>query len=385
MQSADAYLEGSPVDRAAFFSLIAAGGFILLRRKIDWGRLLIQNKWIWFYFLYCGISIIWSDYPFVSFKRLIKDLGNPIMALVILTEKRPYEAIGVILRRLGFLLLPLSVLFIKYYPALGRAYHADGSPMFTGVAQQKNDLGLICLICGIYFLWNFLLNRKGAFKLREGGSFTDLILLGMVAWLLHMSQSATSLVCFVVAASALFMSRMSLIAQKPGRIIVLMMVAASLFMVLDTTLDASDAVLGMLGRDPTLTSRTRIWQVCREMATNPVVGAGYRSFWTGERMEILWGKIGQNIIQSHNGYLEQYLNLGYIGVAFIGIIILSGLLKVRRHLNLDYPSAILRLCFIVSAVLYNYAEAYFNASNMWVVLLLGIIEIPSQQGPISKV
>jgi hypothetical protein len=52
-------------------------------------------------------------------KRWVKDLWNPIMALVILTERRPYEAVGVVLRRLNLLLLPLSILFIKYYLELG--------------------------------------------------------------------------------------------------------------------------------------------------------------------------------------------------------------------------------------------------------------------------
>ena len=60
------------------------------------------------------MSIAWTDEPFVLFKRWIKDLGNPIMALVILTEQRPYEAVGAILRRLGFFCLFLyrSCLFV---------------------------------------------------------------------------------------------------------------------------------------------------------------------------------------------------------------------------------------------------------------------------------
>jgi len=378
----DAYAEGNPVNAVSFFLLIVAGVFILSRRKIDWARLMTQNKWLWLYLLYCGISIVWSDYPFVSFKRWVKELGNPIMVLVILTEKRPYEAIGVVLRRLAFLLLPLSVLFIKYYPALGRAYHHSGVAMFTGVGHQKNDLGQMCLISGIYFFWNFLLNRKGNFKLGGRGNLIDLILMIMVVWLLHMSQSATSWACLVLATSLLFIGRTRLIAQKPGRIIVLMMVAVSLFIVLDTTLGVSDAVIEALGRNATLTERVPMWQFLRGMKTNPVVGTGYMSFWSGERLVIIKETLGVVFNQAHNGYLEQYLNLGYIGIAFIGIILLSGLAKVRRHLKVDYPSAMLRLCFIVTAVLYNYTEAsFYGINNMWLLTLLGIIEISNQQGP----
>jgi O-antigen ligase len=379
MRSVDAYLEGSPIDRVIFSVLIVAGVFVLSQRKLDWGRMFMRNKWILLYFVYCGISFFWSDYPFVSFKRWIKDLGNPIMVLVILTEERPYEAIGVIIKRLAFLWLPLSVLLIKYYPELGRAYH-QGRPMFTGVADQKNSLGLICLISGSYFVWNFILNRKGDFKFGVWGKISDFIFIGMVVWLLHMAQSATSLACLVVVTILLLVARLKVIARKPDRIILLIIVVAIIFPVLDWTLDVTDIVVRLLGRTLDLTSRVPLWEGLKEIDTNPVVGAGFMSFWSGPRMEMIWEKYGK-INQAHNGYLELYLNLGYLGIVLMGAIMLSGLIKVRRHLNLDYPSAVLRLCFIVSAALYNYSEAsLYGMSNVWLLLLVAAIEIPDQLG-----
>jgi hypothetical protein len=163
----DIYLEGNPVNAASFLILIVAGIMVLLRRRLNWGELLTKNTWIWLLFIFGIISFLWADYPFVSFKRWIKTLGNVIMVLVILTEKRPYEAIGVIFRRLAFICLPLSVLFIKYYPELGRAYHR-GMPMFTGVAGTKNGLGQICLLSGIYFSWHMLLSRWKKFDTFDG-------------------------------------------------------------------------------------------------------------------------------------------------------------------------------------------------------------------------
>ena len=109
----EAYHEGSPLDAIVFTLLIVGGLYVLSRRKIDWNLLVRQNKWIWLYFLYCGVSIVWSDFPFVSFKRWIKELGNPIMVLVILTDRRPVEAIDSILRRLAVAWLPLSIVFFK--------------------------------------------------------------------------------------------------------------------------------------------------------------------------------------------------------------------------------------------------------------------------------
>jgi len=375
LQSADAYTEGSSVDAVVFFSLIVAAVGVLSRRNIDWHLVLLRNKLIWVYFLYCGVSIVWSDIAFVSFKRWIKELGNPIMALVILTEDRPYEAVGVLLRRLAFLLLPLSILFIRYYPDLGRSYW-QGQPMFTGVAHQKNGLGQLCLVSGIYFSWNFFLNRKERLAFGNRDNIIDIVFLLMLAYLLHMAQSATSTACSVVAVGLFYTGRLKAIVHEPTRIIYFGIIIVSLFLFLNWLIDVKGFVIGLLGRDTDLTSRVPIWQMLKGMVTNPLVGTGFMSFWGGHRLEILWGRVGATIIQAHNGYLEQYLNLGFIGVAFIIGIMVTGLLKVRNHLYLDYPSALLRLCFIVCAALYNYTEAsFYGINNMWILLLLGSIDV----------
>jgi O-antigen ligase len=374
--------EGHPVNAASFFFLIAAGVFVLSRRKINWLALFRRNIWVVLYLLYCGLSIAWSDYSFIAFKRWLKDLGNPIMVLIILTEARPYEAFSFIIKRLAFLWLPISVLFIKYFPVLGRAYTAGGMN-FGGIGAEKNALGMICLICGILFAWQFLLNGKRDARLGERVDFNVLILVGMGAWLLYMSNSATSISCLAVAVGVFLLGRTKFMIRNPVRNINLVMAVALLYIVLNTTLGISDWIIEMMGRDSTLTTRTTIWSVLEEFKTNPIVGTGYQSFWAGERLIILhneYSDIIGGINQAHNGYLEQYLNLGYIGLAFIGFILLSGLINIRRYLAVDYPAAILRLCFIVIAVLYNYTEAsFYGLNNIWLLTLFAIIEVPTRK------
>jgi hypothetical protein len=377
MASANDYAEGSPIDRAVFFALMVAGIVILARRKIDWQKMLLNNMWIVLYLLYCLASMTWSDDPTVLMKRWFKDLGNPIMALVILTERRPYEAVGVVLRRLTFLLLPLSVLFIRYYPELGRAYKADGSPMFTGVGHQKNDLGLMCLMVGIYVFWELLQRRDNTHPtFIQQHKIIAVVMIGMLSWLLHMSDSQTSFVCLVTAVLLLLLGR---IASSPATIFGVLLCAVVAWPLAEI-LNLKELALSFLGRDPSLTNRTELWQTLTTFAVNPFVGAGFMSFWTGARLEEVWNLFGPGVNQAHNGYLEQYLNLGYIGVAFIAVIVLSGLLRVRSHLNDDPTAGILRLCFIVSAVVYNYTEAsFYGMNNMWVLLLLGCLEVPRQR------
>ncbi|MBP6971814.1 MAG: O-antigen ligase family protein [Syntrophorhabdus sp.] len=377
----EAYHEGSPLDAIVFTLLIVGGLYVLSRRKIDWNLLVRQNKWIWLYFLYCGVSIVWSDFPFVSFKRWIKELGNPIMVLVILTDRRPVEAIDSILRRLAVAWLPLSIVFFKYFPTLGRQFHESTGELYaTGVGQQKNSLGMLCLICGIYFSWKYLLKYKNKFRWNWQENIADLILMVLTVWLLNLSKSATAIVCLVVVVFLLLASRVEMFVKRPRNIITFLVVFIPVFFLLEVTFSLTDLVLDLLGRDRSLTTRVPIWVFLMGMVTNPIMGAGYYSFWMGERLQVIWGFTGRTINQAHNGYLEQYLNLGYIGLFFTGAIILAGLLKVRRQLIVDYPLGMLSLCFIVSALLYNYTEAsFYGINNMWLLLLFGITEANSQK------
>lgn len=374
MSSAEAYFEGSPLDASVFLALIIAGMVILFRRRVNWSKVLTQNAWIWIFFIFCVTSILWSDYPFVSFKRWIKAFGNVIMALVILTEVHPYEAIGVVLRRFSFLLLPLSVLFIKYYPDLGRTYHM-GMPMFTGVAFQKNGLGQICLISGIYFFWDLLLGRK---KRNESGRrfriHIYLITLAMIVWLLDKANSATSLACMLVALCLFIAGRQPAMARRPRRIVSLVVACIALFGALQLSFDLKGAAIDMLGRTPDLTDRIPIWEDLLGRVENPIIGVGYEMFWSGERMTLIWEKFGE-IWQAHNGYIDIYLNIGIVGLGFLVISIISGGLKAIKHLDHDYAYALLRISFIMVAIFYNWTEAAFKpVSNIFVLLLLGLME-----------
>ena len=140
-----AYLDGSPLDRNVFLALIVLGAVVVFRRSINWGRFFTTNAAIILFFAYTLVSIVWSDYPLVAFKRWHKVLGHLIMAMVILDDPQPTKAFGALFRRCAYVLLPLSVLFIRYYPELGRGFDEwTGAPVNPGVTTNKNALGNLC-------------------------------------------------------------------------------------------------------------------------------------------------------------------------------------------------------------------------------------------------
>src|SRR5438270_1551864 len=149
--------EGSPLDAWFLFILIAAGLYVLNRRQVRLSEIVRNNGWLIAFLLYCFISIAWSDFPFVAFKRWIKILGHPIMVLIILTESDPEEALKTLMKRCAYVVVPVSILFIKYYPEWGRSFDVwTGLGMNNGIADNKNMLGADCLILGFFFFWYLL-------------------------------------------------------------------------------------------------------------------------------------------------------------------------------------------------------------------------------------
>jgi O-antigen ligase len=377
MITTDAYLEGSPIDRSVYMMLIFSGIFVLLKRRLNWSSIFKDNTWIWLYFAFGLLSCLWSDYTFVSFKRWFKALGNVIMVLVVLTEARPYVAFGVVLKRLAFLLLPLSVLFVKFYPELGRAYAKSGQPMFTGVGFQKNALGQICLVTGIYFAWNLLISCRAKNLSGQKLHFPIyLIIVSMLIWLFYMANSATSFACMVVAIGLFAFSQYPAIKRNPQKILVILIICAVLFAIMEFAIGIKDTIIALLGRKPDFTERVDIWKTYFSLVRNPIVGYGFESFYASARMQ----NLADDVFSAHNGYLEMYLNLGIIGVLFILAWIISGLKKFHSYLLINYPAAILRLALIVIVCLYSWTEATFaGVNNIFLFILFAVISVPKKE------
>jgi exopolysaccharide production protein ExoQ len=374
--SAQAFSEGSPFDAAVYFAHIVAALFILARRDIDWPRLLGQNKLLITYLLYCLISAAWSDESVTSLKRWIKDLGNPLLVLLILTDRDPVRAFGWVLRRLAFLVVPLSLVFIRYVPELGRSFSVSGAPMNIGVGTQKNDLGLSCMLTGIYFVWLMVLDRERFKAWSAAQRWACWTMMAGTVYALWLSNSQTSVVCLAVASAVLLLARVGFVRSSPSRLVGLVVGLAMTIVLFEIVFDVSDNVYALLGRNPTLTNRTEVWALLRSFQSDIWIGTGFMSFWSGERMNQMWSLVGAAINQAHNGYLEQYLNLGLVGLSLMCGLLLNALFSARRQMTQDGRMGALRVAVLMAAVLYNYTEAsFYGINNMWLMTMLALMQV----------
>ena len=148
--------EGTPFDATVFGILLAAGIILLIDRRVRTYACIKANWLILTYFAYCLLSVLWSDFPDITFKRWIKAIGDLTMVLVLVTDKDPIAALERLFSRVGFVLMPTSILLIKYFNDLGRGYDPSGIPMNNGVTTNKNMLGVITFVIALGALWSFL-------------------------------------------------------------------------------------------------------------------------------------------------------------------------------------------------------------------------------------
>jgi exopolysaccharide production protein ExoQ len=371
--------EGSPLDSLVFLALIIAGAMVLSRRRLDWATLFRQNQWLLIFFIYLGLSTLWSDYAFVAFKRWIKDVGNVIMVLVVVTDQNPIQAVRFLLARCCYLLLPLNVVFIKYFPDLARAYDQwTGVAFYTGLTTDKNMLGMSLFACSLALIWMLFQpdrNRTGIKARIDRGVL--LLMGGMACWLLQQAHSSTALACTLLGGAIICGTRLAKVRKKLGMYGVGLGV---LLAILQFAFNLPAVLAQLVGRDGTFSGRTDIWSALLQEGTNPLFGVGYYSFWLQEeRVARVSAKFFYHINEAHDTYLETYLNTGLIGVALLFAVIVSSAIWTKNQAMKSESFGAFRLACLLSMLIYGITEVFMNRLGfLWFLFLLVIIRYPKK-------
>lgn len=376
--------DSSLIDRVFLICIIAGGGFILLKRKLQLSLLIKQNIWVFLFFLYCALSILWSDFPVATFNAWVKMSVTLLMALVITTHDNPVDALRTILRRATFVLIPLSVVLIKFFPIYGRSYSRwTGTPFFGGVTIFKNGLGLVCLVFGLFLVWDIISEIRSR-NMRESkiSMLVNASLIAITIWLLILSECATAFGAFIIGSAIIIILEFPFFKNKLkylniAVLIVVIIAVLSLFL-----LNTFEDLVHGLGRDMTLTGRTVIWKRVLSVEINPLIGTGYSSFWYGSRAASLIDLNSIPLTQAHNGYIEIYLNLGYVGLFLLVMLIGKTYSNAKHKLLDDFQYGKFCFVFFVVVLIGNITEASFATNtHFWFIFVMISVDYGPQISP----
>jgi exopolysaccharide production protein ExoQ len=204
----------------------------------------------------------------------------------------------------------------------------------------------------------------------------------MAVWLLQQAHCSTALLCSVVGAIIIWLTRFRRVRAHLG---VYGASLAVILVVLNLVVNVPEALAGIVGRDATFTGRTDIWSALLTEGSDPLLGAGYYSFWMGDRVARLSGDFFYSLNEAHNAYLETYLNSGLIGVALLLAVLLSAAIWIKQEAMKSEPFGAFRLGCFLPMLFYGVTEAFMNRLGIvWFLFILVVIrypkKIPAQTG-----
>jgi exopolysaccharide production protein ExoQ len=371
--------EGSPLDRVIYLLLMGLAIWVLQSRSFKLGPFLMRNAALTVFVSFALLSASWSDFPLTCLKRWFRDMGGYLVILVVLSDPRPREAVGVVIRRISYLLIPLSIMLDKYFPGIGRSFDPwTGIGFYQGVTTGKNLLGSLALISGLYFVcdtiarWPERKQKRIKRILFVNGAFV-----AMSVSLLQEAKSTTSQVCFGIGCMVIAAVQSKKLRRRSMLLKTMIPAMFCLYVVLAFMFNQLGSMAQAVGKDPSLTDRTKIWSFLLSMHTNPIIGTGYQSFWLGPRLEMFWSEAGLgHINEAHNGFLEIYLELGLIGVIIIVMVLIGGYRNICRRLSPFSSIAPLSFAIWITLLFYSMAEAGFEFGLFWCVFLMTNLAVP---------
>ncbi len=224
-----------------------------------------------------------------------------------------------------------------------------------GVYQtHKNGLaryGFYCFLISLFFY-------GGQNKLSTRITNYAISLVSVIVMVMSGSSTTIAMLGIIMIISLIFSIEGIFEQLRIGRtlMIVVLLFIFSLWIVINIFVPHIMNMLpAMLGKDPTLSMRTEIWEyLWTEIQRKIFLGYGYGTYWImGSSVIANFAAVfsGYQVNQAHNGYLEIMLQLGLIGItlfAIILIILIYRIFKLKSNLS---------LLFVISLVILDYTEA----------------------------
>lgn len=331
------------------------------------------------YMLWGFASLFWSAYPAISFRNLV--------AFVLVTlggfglgagfyGSRP-DGARLFLKHIvagGFLsalavLIPLPLHWSEFDP-LSPGQRVEISGNFTTFASRPTMVAALTLILA------------AVVGLRRWRRYDWLAVLFLLLPVLALKTRGPMLWAVLALAVVYLISRSGV----RQRVLQAGMLAVG---ALGYAVARHDAVLAplvpYLTRDNTelsmsLTGRVPLWDaLAPAVAESPLTGAGFAAFWNPENLYLMERLVGFPVVSAHNGYLEEVLNTGVIGLSlFLAFWVSAMLVALRRARSgdaLGWMTLLFAVFYLLSNLTTSLMQEYMEVPFLLVFVSLGLMAV----------
>ncbi|MFQ5730470.1 MAG: O-antigen ligase family protein [Planctomycetaceae bacterium] len=330
---------------------------------------------------WCLLSVLWSDMPSMSLRRCIV-AGCLLVGAVGIARQLS-------LRELVHLawIIPAVWLAIGVSAEirLGTFRPWSGEYRFSGTTHPNTQGLSLATMC----FATFCLAREGRWKKRG-----YLVVCGIGLLFLVLTKSRTSFAGVLGALTLLLTMRTASGTKWSVGLFAVWSVATAALFVLLFNVDVGEqlthlALMGRKEQSASLTGRMPIWTVLADFVSQrPIVGYGYESFWTPDRIDAVSTELQWGIREAHSAYIDTVLSVGLVGAGLLLLTVFTGLRSAaQRYLKTGHPS----FGFLFAVCVFGLINA-FTESGMTMpmfvpfVAVCGFVQLarlrPANAGPL---
>jgi len=270
-----------------------------------------------------AVSVLWSIDGAATQRRVVA-LVFTTLAGSVLAARWNMRQLTEIIAAQFVVLMALSFFFAIVPPRYGIMTELFPGA-WRGVWTEKNGLGALMAMGALSCM-------AAAILAAPRRTFWLLMFAGCTALLL-LSRSKTSLASLIIGLAAI--AFVGLVRRGPVMAVVGTWLGVAGAAVLGGIMAlAPELIFGVLNKDATLTGRTEIWSAAMHqgMLNNPVLGFGYGVLWDHRDPydPALWIAHDAGFVagHAHNGWLEVWLGLGFVGLALWALAYLGNLIRM---------------------------------------------------------
>jgi exopolysaccharide production protein ExoQ len=352
---------GDPLRRAAILALFPIGLLLLSRARFKLGRATVP-AWFSVYLLLCLISLLWSEDPALTARRVATAIAVAVFAegLAVGNYGRRRDG-GIRLARDICLVGSLGCGAVLAVAISQGKFHVFDFGWRLGSNGHENQ---ISWLAALPFLTAWVTrNNRDIWQKR----CTPAAILAVGGSVLLFSKSRTTI---LAAAAGVLVAE--LLSQRVTRRLARLAVLSAVLVVIISgnwfhqfwRRGASEDMLR------TASGRTELWEtVWHDVCEKPLVGYGYGAYWSPRRVKVQaveWAPTS-----AHNGYLETAAELGLTGlvvlIVFIVLCSRNAWLLIRRG-NQNRDIGVLLLVLVTSLLVINATETYVQGLEYFPVL-----------------